>query len=412
MQVTIWPPDEPIETSVTLPLSKSESNRLLIIRALAGEDSSGIEVSDCDDTDAIRAGLAASSGSTVNVGPAGAAMRFLTAYFAARPDTEMTVDGCERMRQRPIGPLVDALRQCGAEVTYIGSEGFPPLHITGRQLTGGRVEIDATVSSQFISALMMVSPLMTDGLTLTLRGTMASRPYVEMTAAMMRRAGAEVEVTDEAITVAPGAYAPCDAEVEGDWSAASYWYAISALSSGFITLKRLFGKSIQGDSRIASLMKVTGLDTVRTSPDEIELTPTPDPGSRLYTDLADTPDLAQTLVVTCCLLAIPFRITGLRSLRIKETDRLEALRTELRKLGFLTEIPEEGVIEWQGAFFNPGEEIDPIETYGDHRMAMSFAPAALYYPGLRLNGSESVSKSYPDFWNDLERAGFRLEFTD
>lgn len=410
MDAIIWPPEAPVEATLRLPLSKSESNRLVIIRALTpGGGPSAGGLSDCDDTAAILAGVSALPGATVNVGPAGTAMRFLTAYFAAGPEMDVTLDGNERMRQRPIGPLVDALRQCGARIDYLGEEGFPPLHITGQALQGGCVEIDATVSSQFISALMMVAPAMEQGLTLRLRGEVASRPYIEMTARLMRRAGASVELEEQTVTVAHGQYEPTEQSAEGDWSAASYWFETAALSAGFVTLGPLYDKSLQGDSRIAELMKVTGLTTERTAADTLELVPTPDPGSRLIADMAATPDIAQTMAVTCCLLGIPFRLTGLQSLAIKETDRLAALQTELGKLGFLVESPAEGVLQWTGVRFNIGEEPEPIDTYDDHRMAMAFAPAAIFYPGLRIRGAQCVSKSYPRFWAHMESAGFTIE---
>lgn len=408
MDVKIFPPDEPVETAVTLPLSKSESNRLLIINAVSGLAAGDVAVSDCDDTRVIVRALEKSAGA-VNVGPAGTAMRFLTAYFAAKQGCEVTLDGDERMRQRPIGPLVAALRECGAQIDYVGEEGFPPLRISGRRLHGGNVRIDATVSSQFISALMMVGPAMEGDLILELDGELASRPYVEMTAAMMRRAGADVSVEEDEIRISATPYSRPLTAAEGDWSAASYWYEIAAVSSGFVTLRDLAENSIQGDRRIAELMEVTGLRTERLSANEVELTPTPDPGSRLIADFSATPDLAQTMAVTCCLLSIPFRFTGLHSLKIKETDRLTALQTELGKLGFIVEKPDDGTLVWAGVYIQSGEKIEPIETYGDHRMAMAFAPAALFYPNLVIKSAQCVAKSYPGFWDDMRRAGFTIE---
>jgi 3-phosphoshikimate 1-carboxyvinyltransferase len=335
-------------------------------------------------------------------------MRFLTALMAATPGRTVTIDGTERMRQRPIGVLVDALRSLGADIDYAGEEGFPPLTIRGRKLTGGTIAIDGSVSSQYISALLMIAPTMEQGLTLTLEGTVTSRPYIDMTIGMMRTRGADVQTTPTSIAIAHGSYTPTDESVEADWSAASYWFEIAALSSGFITLHGLKEKSLQGDSAIANLIKVTGLDHEWHDDGTLELVATPDPGSRLIVDLSDTPDIAQTLVVTCCLLSIPFRFGGLHNLRIKETDRLQALVDEMIKLGYPISIEDDSELLWEGRHY-PIFEAPEINTYQDHRMAMAFAPAALFVAGLQINDIEVVSKSYPQFWDDLRHAGFTIE---
>lgn len=413
MDVMIWPPENPVKAEINLPPSKSESNRLVIIRAMTpGVDPRSAGLSDCDDTRAILEGIAAADGTRVDVGPAGTAMRFLTAYYAATPGKRVTLDGNERMRQRPIGPLVEALRQCGASVEYAGAEGFPPLRIEGRRLTGGEIEIDATVSSQFISALMMVAPVMERGITLTLKGRAISRPYVEMTAGLMRMAGAEVESGSDCVRVAPGRYRPFDYEAEGDWSAASYWFEIAVLSARSITLKPLYDRSLQGDRRVETLMRATGLTMRRTDEDSVMPTPTIYAEPQIVADLSNTPDLAQTMAVTCCLAGIRFLFTGLESLTIKETDRLAALQSELHKLGYQVMIHKPGMLEWQGTERDTDECPAPIETYGDHRMAMAFAPAAIFHPGLRIRGAECVSKSYPRFWADMEAAGFTINYID
>ena len=411
MDVMIWPPENPVTAEIVLPPSKSESARLVIIRALTpGIEPDQAGLSGCDDTRAILAGVSAADNAIVDVGPAGTAMRFLTAYYAATPGRSVTINGNERMRQRPIGPLVDALRQCGASVEYLGAEGFPPLRIDGRVLTGGDVWIDATVSSQFISALMMVAPVMERGITLRLLGRTASRPYVEMTAGLMRMAGAEVEAGSDCIRVEPGRYRPFVYEAEGDWSAASYWFEIAVLSSGSIRLKPLYDKSLQGDRRVESLMRVTGLIARRTADGSVIPTPTIYAEPQVVADLSNTPDLAQTMAVTCCLTGTRFLFTGLDSLTIKETDRLAALQSELHKLGYNVVINKPGILEWQGMERDTDECPAPIETYGDHRMAMAFAPAAIFHPGLRICGAECVSKSYPGFWADMEAAGFTIDY--
>lgn len=408
MNYKIYPPEELIETEITLPLSKSISNRALILDALTPGSPAHPAVAKCDDTDVMIGALADPTADRIDIGAAGTAMRFLTALMAATPKRTVTIDGTERMRQRPIGPLVDALRSLGADIDYAGEEGFPPLAIRGRRLHGGAIAIDGSVSSQYISALLMIAPVMEQGLTLTLEGDVTSRPYIDMTVGMMRERGAEVDTTPTSVRVAPGTYTPASESVEADWSAASYWFEIAALSSGFITLRGLRPDSRQGDAGIARLMEVTGLTHEWQEDGTLELLPTPDPGARLIADLSGTPDIAQTLAVTCCLLSIPFRFGGLGNLRIKETDRLQALADELLKMGYPIVIEDDSVIFWDGRRY-PVYEAPAVDTYCDHRMAMAFAPAALYMPGLQINNIEVVTKSYPGFWDDLRHAGFTIE---
>lgn len=410
MDLKIFPPEELAPVAVKLPLSKSESNRALIISALTRGGQRPSQLAECDDTDAMLAALDRTSG-PVNIGAAGTAMRFLTAYYACTPGVDVTLDGSERMRRRPIGELVDALRALGADIDYCGADGFPPLHIKGRMLEGGEVTIPASVSSQFISALLMVGPTMEHGLRLRLSGRIISRPYIYMTLEMMEKAGVRGDFNEDEqlITVPNGLYTPTLPPVEADWSAASYWFEIAAISTDPVTLKGLHKKSMQGDAAVARLFKVTGLESRWEGDGDLSLCLTPDAGARLELDLMDTPDLTQTLAVTCCLLGLPFIFTGLESLKIKETDRLAALQMELSKLGFILEVQDPGVLIWRGARFDSGEETEPIATYQDHRMAMAFAPAALFFPGLQINDCEVVSKSYPRFWKDLAAAGFVLE---
>lgn len=410
MNYKIFPPEYLEETPVNLPLSKSESNRQLIISALTPGGSRPHPLADCDDTDAMISALDKSTGH-INIGAAGTAMRFLTAYFATRRGADVILDGSERMRQRPIAALVDALRSLGADIDYAGAEGFPPLHIRGRMLEGGNVEMEASVSSQYVSALLMVAPTMEHGLRLKLKGDIISRPYIEMTLALMKSAGikGKFDEISGAITVPNGTYSKGLPPVEADWSAASYWLEIAAISANPVWLAGLRRDSLQGDSAVTALFKVTGIESQWTSDGYLELQLTPDAGSQLLVDFSDTPDLAQTMAVTCCLLGLPFCFTGLQSLRIKETDRLEAMQMELSKLGFVTDVTDPGTLTWTGARFDPGETIEPIKTYEDHRMAMAFAPAALFYPGLQIDNVEVVSKSYPGFWNDLRKVGFTLE---
>lgn len=404
MDYRIFPPDEILEASVTLPLSKSISARALVMGALGASEP--CQVAACDDTDVMRRALADSDADIINIGAAGTAMRFLTAYFAALPGRTVTLDGCERMRQRPIGPLVDALRSLGAEIDYAGAEGFPQLKITGRKLTGGEISMDSTVSSQFVSAIMMVAPAMENTLRLSLEGETVSGPYIKMTAAMMRRRGIDVEISRDSITVTPGRYGKCDEPVEGDWSAASFWYEIAAVTAGWVTLTNLSEDSIQGDKALSEIFPRLGVLT-EFGDEGAELSATPELYSRLDLDLGDTPDLVQPLAVTACAIGIPFTFTGVAALRLKETDRLDALCRELLKIGCVAETEGDNILTWDGRRLPVGE-MPAIDTYGDHRMAMAFAPLSVYIPGIVIRDAEVVDKSYPDFWTHLREAGFTV----
>lgn len=341
-------------------------------------------------------------------------MRFMTAYLAVTPG-EHTITGTERMKQRPIKILVDALRYLGADIEYLGEEGFPPLRIKGKPLNGGYIEIPANVSSQYISALLMIGPVLKNGLEIKMTGGIASRPYIDLTLWMMREFGADADWSDsETLKVNPHPYEQHKYIIESDWSASSYWYEMMTLAEdpeSMVMFDGLFDASKQGDSivkYIFSLMGVktrflsngTGAPTVRLKKWSCRL-------PRLDYDLLSAPDLAQTIVVTCALMDIPFRLTGLASLRIKETDRIEALKRELKKLGYVLRDENGDTLIWDGTRCEASME--PIETYQDHRMAMAFAPAAIKFPGLRINDPQVVTKSYPQFWDDLEMAGWKIE---
>ena len=406
MNCRVFPPDEMLETQVSLPLSKSISNRALVINALTDGALPLKKVAKCDDTDVMVAALS-SDEACVNIGAAGTAMRFLTAYYSSQPGREIVIDGTERMRHRPIAVLVDALRACGATIEYAGEECYPPLRISGKKLHGGDITLSASVSSQYISALLMIAPTMEQGLRLTLEGDIISRPYIMMTLSMMRQWGVESEFVGNIITIAPQKYAPVDFEVEADWSAASYWYEIAALSSGDVSLCGVNSISVQGDSEISKYFEYLGI-TTHFDDGIVELEPSPDLVPRLNIDLSDQPDLAQTIVVTSCMLGIPFHITGLSTLKIKETDRLEALRTEMLKLGMVLTIERDSELIWDGSR-RPIYEFPVIDTYEDHRMAMAFAPVSIFIPGIVINNIEVVSKSYPDYWQHLQDAGFKFQ---
>ena len=398
-----------IEGEIDLPASKSISNRVLLLNALCATPGRLSNLAQCDDTDAVLSALAQPDASEVNIGAAGTAMRFLTAYFATREGREVVIDGTERMRQRPIGVLVDALRQLGADIEYVEAEGYPPLKITGTRLHGGALTVSGSVSSQYITAILLIAPVI-GGITLTIEGEIMSRPYIDMTLALMARYGVKAEWRENVIHVPAGEYTALDFTVEADWSAASYWWAMQAIvPQSRISLKGLEPQSLQGDSRIAELMSQMGV-TGNWCGRYLDLRSNGGVGCccSTFADLSGTPDIAQTLVVMLCLMGRPFRITGLRTLRIKETDRLEALRTKLRKLGYVVKVEGDDAISWH--FETTAAEASPhICTYHDHRMAMAFAPAAIRFPGLIIDDAQVVSKSYPLFWEHLRQAGFKIE---
>lgn len=410
MDYRIFSPDGLIEASIELPLSKSMSNRALAIAALTpGGDPPGLRVAECDDTRVMLRAVAGERPASIDVEGAGTAMRFLTAVVAATPGWNAVIDGSARMRERPVGALVDALRACGAAVEYEGREGFPPLRVEGRALRGGAVELDASESSQFASALLMAAPVMARGLVLTLRGETASTPYIDMTIGMMRRAGADVNREGRVIIVAPGGYHPVDQIVEADWSAAAFWYEIQAMSSGFVSLGGLARNSLQGDSACSAIFENLGVVTDFDGEEEgmTDLTASPDLTPRLALDMSATPDLVPPLVVACAMLGVPFRLTGVATLRLKECDRLAALRTELLKAGVDITIEGDDTLWWEGRRV-PVVELPVFDSHDDHRMAMSLAAVALYAPGIVVRDAEVVAKSYPAFWDDLRKAGFTV----
>ena len=393
--------------TISLPTSKSISNRALMIAALCGGEPQVLHPALCDDTAVMVDALARQEGD-INVGAAGTAMRFLTAYFAIREGVTVTLDGVERMRHRPIGPLVDALRLLGAHIEYLGQEGFPPLQITGTAMHGGDITMAGDVSSQFISAVMMILPAIGGG-SIQLKGNIVSAPYIHMTAAVMRSMGAQVDFTGSTIAVGNG-YQGNDIVVEADWSAAAPWYALAALlpQSG-ITLQGLTADSIQGDARLVDLGSRLGIasrfDAHGVSLDTSRFI---DCCCSNFADMAATPDLVPSWAVLMCLLERSFRMTGVRTLRLKESDRIEALRQELLKLGYVLKIEGEDAISWYGERVAVTTQPPVIDTHGDHRMAMAFAPAAVRFPGLIIRDADVVSKSYPAYWRHLTQCGFTI----
>ena len=398
-----------ISGEIILPASKSISNRALTINMLSGNANTPVNLSDCDDTRVMLQWLN-NRPSTIDIGAAGTAMRFSTALLAVTSGTHV-ITGSERMKKRPIGILVDALRELGAQIEYVEDDGFPPLRIVGNpSLEGGIICLPGNVSSQYISAMLMIGPTLKNGLTLNLIGDIISRPYINMTIAIMRSFGADVQyATDNTIVVKPGRYNQSDYIVENDWSAASYWYEIVALANNVdatISLPNLYKDSLQGDCKGAELFRKLGVETHYTSTG-VTLRKTPLSIACLEYDFVEMPDLAQTFVVTCCMLGIPFHFTGLQSLRIKETDRINALKVEMEKLGYVLEDRNDSELLWQGELCKSSDNC-AIDTYEDHRMAMAFAPASMKIGRININNPHVVTKSYPHYWEDLKKVGFEL----
>lgn len=413
MQITIKAPGH-VEATVILPSSKSISNRVLVMNGLSKMKAPVFNVSDCDDT-RVMVRAFKEDGEIVDVMAAGTAMRFLTAFYAASSGKVKLMTGTPRMQQRPIKVLVDALSVLGADITYVQEEGFPPILVKGKELQSAVVELSGGVSSQYISALLMIGPKLKDGLRLKLKGDIISRPYINLTMSLMRDFGAEVGwVADDEIEVCPKEYASSPFTVESDWSAASYWYEIVALSedsSACVVLPALWETSYQGDSAVAKLFSRLG---VMTEYDEKERQVILKKGGtcveRFDYDFVNQPDLVQTFAVTCCLLDVPFRFEGVQSLRIKETDRISALVNELAKLGYRLCAQNDSVLSWDGERLPAGKSRGEIvfDTYEDHRMAMALAPACLKVGEVKMNEPGVVSKSYPHFWEDLKKVGFEV----
>lgn len=411
----ITAPDRMNHTAM-LPASKSISNRALIIHALSGSRVLPDNLSDCDDTDVIVQALE-NRPYEMNIKAAGTAMRFMTAYLSTCDGEEHVLTGTDRMKNRPVSTLVNALRRLGADITYTEKEGFPPLRIKGGRLRGGLLEVPGNISSQFISALLLIGPVLQEGLTLRLKGDIISRPYIDLTLWTMREFGADAEWADfETIVVSPKPYIERSYYIESDWSAASYWYEMLALSENpddEIRLEGLMDGSKQGDSSVRYLFSLLGVKTVFETteagvPTRVTLRRSGRCVPRLEYDFVNSPDLAQTFVVCCALMGVPYHFRGLSTLKIKETDRIEALKQEMRKLGYVLRDVDGRELIWDGTRCEPALETG-IDTYEDHRMALSFAPAAFRIPGLVINNPQVVTKSYPRFWEDLRQCGFRID---
>jgi 3-phosphoshikimate 1-carboxyvinyltransferase len=385
--------------------SKSESNRMLILQKLFREITIH-NLSDSDDTHHLQAALS-SQDAEINVGHAGTAMRFLTAFFAIQQKRTTILSGSERMHQRPIKVLVEALRALGAEISYLGNEGFPPLKITGKQLTKDQVKINGNISSQYISALLLIAASLPNGLRVELVGEITSIPYINMTLSLLNQIGITTSFEGQIIQVNPFEEANKHTiEVESDWSSASYFYSIAALSSvgSEIRLSSYKKESLQGDAILAKIYKSFGVETVYET-NSIVLRKTKEHNKEHLTiDLNKAPDIAQTIAVTCYGLGVSCELLGLHTLKIKETDRLEALHSELTKLGANISVTPTSL------YLTSSSEIVAdvsVETYNDHRMAMAFAPLGMKIP-LEILDADVVTKSYRNFWKDLQKIGFQL----
>jgi len=408
--VRLTPPAGPVRATIPLASSKSESNRALIIDALTGFRCQLQNLSTARDTQTMIRLLSSedrSAGpSTADVLDAGTTMRFLTAYFAVTGQQKI-MTGTPRMCERPIGILVDALQTLGAEITYLKNDGYPPLQLHGFDASGvNRLSIRGDVSSQYISALAMIAPMLPTGLTIELTGAVGSRPYIEMTLEQMRHFGANVTAdwTTNTITIAPKPYVPTTFAVESDWSGASYWYSVAALAEDETSEIELLGlkeKSLQGDSAIVDIMRSLGVDSTFTETG-VRLTKRPAETSLTW-DFTDCPDLAQTVAVCAAVKGVTLTLTGIESLKIKETDRVAALQVELQKIGAeLVEVETNHSYEIRQLTPNPAQPTPQIHTYDDHRMAMAFAPVAMRRE-IVIEEPGVVAKSYPSFWDDMNK---------
>ncbi len=400
-----------LQSEIFITGSKSETNRLLLLQALY-PNLTLENTSNSDDSAVMFKAVQQSTvnnqqSAIINIHHAGTAMRFLTAYFALQENKEVVLTGSPRMKERPIQILVEALQQLGAEITYEENEGFPPIKIKGKKLTHSKVSLPANVSSQYISALLLIAPQLENGLELTLEGEITSIPYINMTLALLNEIGIETAFVGNKITIHhQPSIVTQQAIIESDWSSASYYYSITALSEigTEITLSSFKQNSLQGDSVLAQIYKAFGVETVFENNTIVLRKASNCQLSIINCQLNSSPDIAQTIAVTCFGLGIGCHLTGLHTLKIKETDRLEALKTELTKLGAVLSVTHDSLTLESSSKTNQNVS---IKTYHDHRMAMAFAPLALKVP-IIIEEAEVVSKSYPSFWEDLNSIGFAI----
>jgi 3-phosphoshikimate 1-carboxyvinyltransferase len=408
MKYLISKSDKTLKGSIVLPGSKSVANRALIIHALSYSPYPIENLSESDDTRVMEQ-VFNSNTNVFDIGHAGTAMRFLTA-FLSQIVGEWTITGSERMKQRPIGILVDALNKLGARIEYLENEGFPPLKIYGSHLKGCVLELDGSVSSQYISALLMIAPTIEDGLTLRLKNKIMSRPYIEMTLKLMEQFGVTYVWKGNEIRIAEQTYKACPFSVEADWSGASYWYQMAVMAEELdLELIGLTTDSLQGDAQIAKWFQELGIDTIATEKGSRLVKNGKSLPKNLNLNFMENPDVAQTFAVLCVMKQIPFHFTGLETLKIKETNRIAALQDELAKFCAQITEPAHGELSWDGTFKLEKQVVPEIETYHDHRMALAFAPACLVYGPVAILDPMVVTKSYPCFWEDLKKVGFDVK---
>lgn len=405
MNFLVSHPNKKVNNSFDISGSKSESNRLLILKYLLGN----IEIknlSDSDDTNVLQKGLLSKSG-IVDVGHAGTAMRFLTAYLSIQENKCYEIYGSERMHKRPIKILVDSLNDLGADINYLGKKGYPPLKINGKKLNKSKLSLDASISSQYITALILIAPSLKKGLVINLEGNITSRPYIEMSLLILRRIGVKASFVNNRIDIKPFIIKENIVQiVESDWSSLSYFYSIATLSNeSNLNIGSYFSNSIQGDKKLIEIYERLGIQTLFDN-NTINLNKYKDfkLPEKLILKLNDTPDLAQTISVTCFGLGIACDLYGLKTLKIKETDRLKALKNELEKLGAKVKITNQSFHLKKRTKFNSDVIID---TYEDHRMAMAFTPLALLKP-IIINNPKVISKSFPSFWTTLSKLCFEI----
>lgn len=399
MKATISGPEEMLETSVELPLSKSMSVRAVAMAATGAKLPDAL--AQCADVDAMQRVAAARTGS-VDAGDSGAALRFGMALLAATEGADVTITGSPRLMERPVEPLIDALQALGADVerTAVG------IHVRGKRLAGGRASFGEGVSSQYISALLLAAPLMDGTLDIEIDWNQPSLPYIDMTLGMMRSCGIDAQREGRDICVRPGAYTENAPEIERDWSAAAFWYETAALTAGFVDLPGLTADSLQGDRAVAGIFTRLGVVTSFDA-EGAHLCADPEMHARLDLDCSATPDLVPALAVSAALLGMPFELSGVAALAHKESDRLQALVSELAKLGILASA-ERGTLSWDGSRV-PVLELPEFSSHADHRIAMALAPVSVFVPGITIDGIECVDKSYPEFLTHLAEAGFAVE---
>jgi 3-phosphoshikimate 1-carboxyvinyltransferase len=424
--VTLKTENKVLKGEIVLPSSKSISNRTLIIDFLSSDKLHLRNLSKSDDTqlmirllDRIANSKLGKNGVELNCHNAGTVLRFLTAVLANQSGSWI-LTGNDRMKERPIGILVEALRKIGADIIYLGKKGFPPIQIFGKTLTGGKLKIDGSVSSQFISAILLIAPQLEKGIQLHITNKISSKPYIEMTLGILNHFGVRSEWLEKEIVIRNQNYVNRELEIEPDWSAAAYWYELAALSDDadiilrnlcFSSPSKSSQTSVQGDSILPKIFESLGVRTALIE-NGIRLTKTENFTSNFNFDFTHHPDLAQPVILTCAALGIEGIFTGLKSLRVKETNRLQALHTELLNCGFINHIIKDTQINLQRniPYRFRQNRIPTIKTYGDHRMALAFAPLVLHFNGIQIENPIVVSKSYPGYWDDLRKLPLNVQF--